>query len=131
MSWWSVALGKAFRADYWSHLFRGRNTQVALDLARGLSSDGGHVTALKIMKPDSKLAEIEAGARRLREDLEMLGAAGLGQLVVRAESRSKGILEAIDRGYDGLVMAAPQEPLLERLCLEERNSKLRQRVRYL
>ena len=94
---------------------RGRNTPVALDLARGLASEGGHVTALKTMRSESRLSEIEAGARRLREDLELFGAAGLGQLVVRATSRSKGILEAIERGYDGVVMAAPQEPILERL----------------
>ncbi len=94
---------------------RGQNGLLALELARGLAAESKHVTALKVLPAKARLGQVEAAAQRLREELEDHGAAGMGQLVLRAESRAQGVLDCIERGYDGVVMPSPQEPLLERM----------------
>ena len=60
----------------------------ALDLARGLTHETRHVTALKILPSEARLAEVEAAAAQLREVLAQLGAEGMGRLVLRADTAS-------------------------------------------
>jgi uncharacterized hydrophobic protein (TIGR00271 family) len=105
-------------------MVQGRDNDLALGLARGLAAGTQHVTALKVLPDEARMGDLEAAARRLREDLKAYGEVETGQLVLRAASRADGILACIGRGYDGVVMAAPNEPLLERLFFGQNQMKV-------
>ncbi len=93
----------------------GNDTPIALRLAQELTEHGGSVTALRVLPSEATMAELDAEGRRFGDMLLRYGAAGVSQLEVRAERRSSGIMRAIERGYDGVVMAAPSETIIDHL----------------
>ncbi len=92
-----------------------QDTPIPLSIARCLARDGGYVTALRVVEADATMPEVEAAGRALAETLRRLGAEDVSHLVVRAGDRAQGILDAVGRGYDGVLMAAPKEMLLDRI----------------
>lgn len=88
---------------------------VALRLAQGLTRDAGCVAALRVVPEDATMADMEEESLRFGELLNRLDAGSLSHLVVRASERAQGILDAIRRGYDGVLMAAPSETFLDHL----------------
>ncbi|MFQ5460106.1 MAG: DUF389 domain-containing protein [Anaerolineae bacterium] len=87
----------------------------ALRLARDLSAGRGAVTLLVVLKEGAPSPTPDEARAATQSRLEAMGAGDVAVTVVKAPDQASGMLAAVDRGFDGIVIAASPMTILDRL----------------